>query len=414
MRPWSWTRHIPVEGPLRPLAVDRRVIPSNRLSLDTIWRFLAASPPLEGSESHCIGKSFGATKGFYPNGQSFGQRMSYLRNRLIQAFITMYGIITLGFFFLRLMPGGPEAYLRQAVRRNPQEYGLPSHPTPRQVERVLDTYLNMPPDLPLWERYYVYMVSALQGDFGTSIIVQPGVSNIQLILEAAPWTIFLSSVSLVYGLVVGIVLGTVMAYYEGTKFDVSATVTMLISGAVPYYVVAIILLYFLGFVLGWFPTGGRVNPDTTPGLNLPFILGVFDHAAMPILSFVITGLGGGALGMRANSIRIMGDDYIRVAELRGLSTYTIATRYLGRNAVLPMYTSILLGLGGLLGGAVVMESIFAYEGMGLLMFEATVKRDFPLLTTAMIITSLLFVIGTLLADFTYALVDPRAEQKSMG
>jgi peptide/nickel transport system permease protein len=340
--------------------------------------------------------------------------MSYLRNRLLQAVVTLFGVVTLGFFLLRMMPGDAESYLRQNVRRNPESFGLPPNPTPQQVDRVVTEYLNMPEDAPLWQEYITFVANAAGGDLGQSIIVEPGVSNMQLILEVAPWTIFLSSVSLVYGLVVGILLGTVMAYYEGSKFDVGATVSVLVSGAIPYYVVAIVLLYFLGFVLGWFPTGGRFDPDTTPGMNLPFIIGVLDHATLPVLSFIITGLGGGALAMRANSIRIMGADYIRVAELRGLSTYTITTRYLGRNAILPMYTTILLGLGALLSGSVIIEAIFAYEGMGLLMFEAVIKRDFPLLTAAMIITSFLFILGTLLADFTYALIDPRAEQKSMG
>lgn len=340
--------------------------------------------------------------------------MSYLRNRLIQAVVTLYGVVTLGFVFIRMMPGGPEQYLKNAIQSDPERYGLPPNPTPTQIDMVIQEYMTVPTDQPIWQEYVVFMANAVQGDFGQSIIVQPGVSNMQLLAEAAPWTIFLSSVALVYGLVVGILLGTLMAYYEGSRFDVSATVTVIFSGAVPYYAAAIILLYFFGYVFEWFPTGGRYDPDTTPGLNLPFILGVFNHAVMPVMSLIITGLGGSALGMRANSVRIMGSDYIRVAQLRGLSTYTITTRYLGRNAVLPMYTSILIGLGGILGGSVILEAIFAYRGMGLLMLQAALMRDFPLLTTAMIIAAGLYVIGTLLADFTYSLIDPRAEQKSMG
>jgi len=327
----------------------------------------------------------------------------------------MYSIVTLGFLFIRLMPGGPVDYLVGQIRAEPQQFGLPNQPTPEQIMEVLNQQLALPPDRPIWEQYIIYMRDVfLEGQLGRSIIVEPGAQNLTLILEAAPWTVFLSSIGLVYSLVAGIVLGSVMAYYEGTKFDVGMTVSMLLTGAIPYYAFAIVMLFFLAYNLGWFPTGGRVNSRTTAGFNLPYILGVLHHAALPALTGILLGFGGNALGIRANSIRLLGSDHIRVARLRGLSTYTISTRYLARNAILPMYTGIVIGIGGLLGGSVITEEIFSYPGMGLLMFEATVARDFPLLTSSLIITTFLFVLGTLIADFTYSLVDPRAEQSSMG
>lgn len=339
--------------------------------------------------------------------------MGYLRNRLIQAFVTLFSIITLGFVFIRLMPGGPVDYLVGEIMSNPARYGLSENPSMEAINRVMEQQMNLPPQGPIWEQYITYFVGMLQGDFGKSIIVEPGRSNLSLILEAAPWTIFLSSIGLVYGLVAGIVFGSMMAYYEGTKFDVGMTVSMLLSSSIPYYVFAIIMLYFFAFNLGWFPTGGRFGENVTMGFNLPFILSMLHHAVLPATSGLLLGFGGQALGVRANSIRLLGSDFIRVARLRGLSTYTISTRYLARNAILPMYTGIVIGLGGLLGGSVITEEIFSYDGMGLLMFEATVARDFPLLTTTLVFTTVLFILGTLIADFTYALIDPRAEQASM-
>ena len=340
--------------------------------------------------------------------------MGYLRNRLIQAFVTLFSIVSLSFFFIRMMPGGPRQYLKNHIRSNPSRYGLDANPSPMEVRRVLEEILIAPPKQPIWEAYLDYLSGAMVGDFGISYIVQPGAPVMQLIAEAAPWTIFLSSISLVYGLFVGIILGTVMAYYEGSKFDMGMTASMLFNSAIPYYVIAIVLLYFFAYQTQWFPRGGRMDPTTTPGFNLPFVKGVFYHAALPSLSMILSGFGGGALGMRANAVRVLGSDYIRVARLRGLSAYKISTRYLGRNAILPMYTGIVIGIGGLLGGSVILESIFSYRGMGLLMFEAAVARDFPLLTANVTISTLFFVMGTLLADFTYSLIDPRAEQSSMG
>jgi len=204
-----------------------------------------------------------------------------------------------------------------------------------------------------------------------------------------------------------------MSYYEGGRFDLGMTVFSTVQNSIPYYVAAIGLLYFLAFQLGWFPTGGRMNPSTTPGINWPYIAGVLNHAALPALSTIIVGFGAGALSLRANAIRLLGSEYIHVAQLRGLSTTRIATAYLARNAILPMYTSIVISLSGLLGGSVILEEIFNYEGMGLLMFKATRAKDFPLLQGSLIIVTLLFVAGTLMADFAYSLVDPRIDLREM-
>jgi peptide/nickel transport system permease protein len=336
--------------------------------------------------------------------------MSYLRDRLVQAVVTLFGIVTLGFVLNRLLPGGPVDYLRAQIAQNPEEYGLTESSPPEAYRRVIESIINVPPDQPIHVAYVRYMQSVfLEFDLGESIFVAQGAPVVQLVLERAPWTIFLSTIGLLYGLVIGIILGSLMAYYEGSKFDIGTSVAMVLDNSVPYYIAAIFLLLTLSFQLGWFPTGGKFNTSTTPGINWPYLSSVFYHAALPALSFIITGFGGRALGIRANSIRLVGSEYIRVAELRGLSTYRIATSYLAKNAILPMYTSIVIGLGGLLGGSVILEQIFQYPGMGLLMFEAVQARDFPVLMGGFLITSFLFVIGTLLADFTYSLIDPRAD-----
>jgi peptide/nickel transport system permease protein len=338
--------------------------------------------------------------------------MAYLRDRIIQAAITLFGVVTLGFFLNRLLPGGPVDYLRQDIRANPRQYGLPPNPTPEQINRVIQRLIEFDPDQPLHLAYLEYVQQVfLHFDLGESIIVAPGASVEQLMLNAAPWTIFLSVLGLVWGLLIGIFLGSLMAYYEGSRFDVGTTIVVILDNAIPYYIGAIFLLYVLAFQLGWFPTGGRTDPTTTPGINWPFISGVLYHAALPALSFIITGFGGNALGIRANAIRLIGSEPIRVAKLRGLSPYRISLAYLARNAILPMYTGIIIGLGGLLGGSIILEQIFQYPGMGMLMFEAAIQRDYPLLMGGFLITSFIFVVGTVLADFTYTLIDPRADVK---
>lgn len=339
-------------------------------------------------------------------------RMSYLRDRLIQAAVTLYGIVTFSFFLQKSMPGGPIEFLEQDMYQNPGRYGLSTDPDPQVVQATIERLTKIPPEKPIHEAYVDYMVNVLfHFDFGYSIVVSAGVPVTELVLARAPWTIFLSTLGLIYGIIVGITLGAVMAYYEGTKFDIGMTWAMILDRSIPYYIAAIFLLYVFAFQLNWFPTGGRVNADLEPGLNVAWIMSVWYHATLPALSTIITGFGAGALGMRANSIRLIGSDYVRNAQLRGLTDRQIVFTYIGRNAVLPMWTSIIVGLGALLGGSAILEMIYQYPGMGLLMYEAAIMRDFPLLMGVLVMTSVLFVLGTILADFTYPLIDPRADMK---
>jgi len=339
--------------------------------------------------------------------------MAYLRDRLIQAVVTIWGIVTLSFFLNKSLPGGPIEALQADIRESPFKYGLSQNPSQEDVNRVIEGLVQIPPDKPLWEAYVDYVTQVfVEFDFGQSISVAGGTDVMPLILQRAPWTIFLSTVGLLYGAIIGILLGSVMAYYEGTKFDIGMSVSIVLSRSIPYYIAAIFLLFVLGFQWGWFPTGGRVNPDLEPGMNPDWVISVFYYATLPALSFILTGFGGRALGMRANSIRLLGSEYIHNARLRGLSTYRISVTYLARNAILPIWTSIVVSLGGLLGGSVILERIFQYPGMGDLMFEAARLRDFPVLMGALIMVTFLFVLGTLIADFTYPLIDPRADMKA--
>lgn len=339
--------------------------------------------------------------------------MSYIRNRLIQAGVTLTGVISVSFVLLYMMPGGPVEFLRQDIRNDPQRYGLNPNPSEEEINAVISRLINVPAEETLHESFFAYFSGIVQGDFGNAILIDGGAPVLQIIVERAPWTIFLSSIGLVWGLLAGIILGSFMAYYEGSKFDVGATVSMIFAGAIPYYLIAIFLLYYMGFQWGWFPTGGRMDPNTTPGMNWPWIEGVLRYAALPSLSFIIPGFGGFALALRANSIRLIGSDHIRVAELRGLTKYRIATAYLAHNAILPMYTGIVVGLGGLLGGSIILEVIFNYRGMGMLMYDAVRANDWPVMMGVLIIVTTIFVIGTLIADLTYSLVDPRTDLRGM-
>jgi peptide/nickel transport system permease protein len=199
-----------------------------------------------------------------------------------------------------------------------------------------------------------------------------------------------------------------MAYAEGSRFDVGTSSLSILLTSIPFYVFAIVALYLFAYQAGLFPTSGAYDSSVTVGLNVPFLASALHHAALPLFTLVVTGFGGTALSMRGNSIHVLGADYMRVADLRGLSDRVIALRYVGRNAILPMYTGLMISIGGLFGGSVIFEEIFRYPGVGFFLFNATTSRDYPLMMGGFLFITTLTVLGILFADLTYGLVDPRA------
>ncbi|MFH5845019.1 ABC transporter permease [Haladaptatus sp. CMAA 1909] len=275
------------------------------------------------------------------------------------------------------------------------------------MNTLVQAYINIQPDKPIYLQYVDYLSALLHGNLGTSIWY--GEPVVDIILSAVPWTIFIMTISLLLTFGLGTALGAIMAYAEGSRFDVSASTLSTFLNSIPFYVVAIVLVYILGYIYGIFPTGGRYDYDTvTPGLSIAFLGSVLYHAVLPIITMVITGFGGWALSMRGNSIQVLGEDYLRVARLRGLPSQQIALRYVGRNAVLPMYTSLMISIGFLLGGSVILEQIFQYQGMGFYLFRAIKTSDYPLMMGGFLIITIAVVVAIFIADLTYGFIDPRA------
>ncbi|RQG94160.1 ABC transporter permease [Natrarchaeobius chitinivorans] len=327
---------------------------------------------------------------------------SYYVQRTAQAIFTVFAVITITFVLIRQIPGGPTSYVRSQLAQQSGSVDM------EQINTLVEAYTNVRPDEPLYVQYFNYITSVAQGDLGTSMYYSTPVSEIMA--AAVPWTVFVMSVSLVLTFGIGISLGALTAYVEGSRFDVGLTLISIFLNSIPYYVLAIILVYALGYQLDWFPIGGLVGGDVTVGLNLGFIASAIYHAALPIASFVVTGFGIQALTMRGNSIRVLGEDYIRVARLRGIPPSEIALQYVGRNAILPMYTGMMISIGFMFGGSIIMEEIFAYPGVGYYMFRAISASDYPLMMGAFLIITIAVVLGIFVADLTYGKIDPRAGQ----
>jgi len=324
--------------------------------------------------------------------------MRYVYERTFQALTTVLAVVTISFVLIRQLPGGPADYLRASL----QKQGVSNS----EIQSLVEQYTNVQPNAPIWQQYLDYVVAVIQGDLGQSVWYQEPVTDI--LLRALPWTVFVMASAITLTFLIGVALGAVMAYRQNSWFDRVSTGVSIFLFSVPYYLLGVLLIYFLAIYLGWFPASGRTTSGTVAGLNWPFVSGVLYHAALPIASLVITGIGGKAVTMRANSISVLGEDFVRVANLRGLSERRIAFRYVGRNAIMPMYTGLAISIGYMFGGSIILEQIFSYPGVGYYMFDAINARDYPLMMGAFLLIVIGVTLGVYVADLTYGMIDPRA------
>ncbi|MFC7215871.1 ABC transporter permease [Saliphagus sp. GCM10025334] len=331
--------------------------------------------------------------------------LRYYWERIAHAFVTLFAVTTITFALFRLMPGSPADAMRAEFERRLAGSGQTADP--EVVDQMIRVHTGFDPDKPIYIQYVEYLRDVIiYQDFGQSI--QYGDPVFDILFAAMPWSIFISVYGLAFGYTANILLGAAMAYKEGSRFDSYSTVAATFLNSIPYYVGAFFFLAFFAYDLGWFPGSGRYGRDVTAGLNPEFMWSIVHHGTLPIMSSFIVGFGGGALAMRGNSVRILGEDYLRVARLRGISSSRIATRYVARNAILPLYTQMMIGIAAVFSSSVVLEYIFTYPGVGWYTYDAIMRRDYPLLMGSFLFFTIVTLIGILIAEFTYGIVDPRA------
>jgi len=330
--------------------------------------------------------------------------MKQVYKRSVQAIFTIWAVLTISFFMIRLLPGGPIAYLKGRFARMGMD--------PSAAETLASSYTNINPDKSLPLQYVEYVIAFAQGDMGTSVFYQEPVAK--MIAEALPWTLLVMSIAMTLTFGLAILLGAVMAYRQGSRFDSITSVASTVLASAPYYVAAIGLLYFIAYQWSLLPTSGRVGLTVEVGFTLEFVISALRHAILPIFSIVITGVGAQALSMRGNSVSILGDDFLQVARLRGLSERRISVNYVARNAVLPMYTGFMISIGYVFGGSIILERIFQYQGIGFYMFQSISARDYPLMLGCFTVITVGVVGGILIADLTYSKIDPRISSRQGG
>jgi len=330
-----------------------------------------------------------------------GHKLKLLGRKLIIAILTIIAAMTFTFFLIRQMPGDiVHTWALQIQMQQGISYD--------EAKQIAYTMLNYDPTVPIYVQYgkYVYNL-VFHGRLGQSLTYRIPVSII--LQKALPWTLFITSLSVILSFTIGALLGTVIAWKRKTLLDPIVTLYATVTQAVPDFLIALILLVVLGVNLRLFPMRGAYGPDVDPGFNLPFILDIFSHAVLPVLAFSLQAAGGWALAMKATSTGVLGEDYINVARAKGLKESRILVRYLGKNALIPLITGLAITLATMLGGSMLVETIFGYPGLGFFFAQAINTRDYSLIQGLFLITTVAVIFANLLADIIYTKLDPRIE-----
>lgn len=327
--------------------------------------------------------------------------MTYFLRRAGFFLATLWAAVTLNFLIPRLEPGDPaEAIVRRLA-------GKSTAVDPRQVEAIRN--LLGAPEGSLLTQYWNYLGELFSGRFGVSYTYYPYTVT-DVIGDAVPWTLVLVGVTQIISFVVGTLLGAWAAYRRNTRVDSVVTLGSTFIGTLPFFWIALLLIYVFAITLQWFPEGGGYGGGSNPGWNWLFFSDAFQHSVLPALALLITGPIGWIIGMRNNMVQELGHDYARLARAKGLPQRRIALTYGARIAILPNVTGFAIALGGILGGTVLVETIFNYPGMGRLLLEAVSNKDYPLMQALFLFTTVGVLIANFVADMVYGLLDPRVRR----
>jgi peptide/nickel transport system permease protein len=325
---------------------------------------------------------------------------SYLLRRIGVFLLIAWLAATLNFFLPRLTGQDP---VRMKLLQQAQ---LGGHVQAGIDEMVKEYDRRFGLDRPLWAQYLSFLGGAARLDFNYSIANYPRTVN-AMIAEALPWTVALLGTTTVLSFALGTFLGALLGWPRAPRWMRWLMPPLWALHAIPFFLLGLILIYVFAFRFPVLPMFGGYSAGAFPGFTLPFILDVVRHAILPALSIVLVATGGWALSMRGMMVTTQGEDYVTFAEAKGLRSPTIFLRYCVRNALLPQATGLALALGQIVSGAVLVEVIFGYPGIGTVLFQAIRENDHFLIQGIVFTVIIALGFATLLLDALYPLIDPR-------
>lgn len=327
-------------------------------------------------------------------------RPDYLAKRCGVFLLIMWLAATLNFFLPKLSGVDPvrAKLLQQAQLGGYVQAGI------EQMTKEYEKRFGL--DKPLWRQYLAYLQDVSRFEFNYSIANYPR-TVAEIIRESIPWTVGLLGMTTLLSFGIGTVLGALLAWPRAPRWMRYLMPPLWAFHAIPFFLFGLILMYLLAFRIRLFPAFGGYSAGAFPALTLAFAWDVLQHALLPALSIIVVATGGWALGMRGMMVTTMGEDYVLFAEAKGLKSLTIFLRYCVRNAILPAATSLALNLGYIFSGAVLVEVIFGYPGVGTVLFHAIQENDFFLIQGIIFTVILALGVATLLLDLIYPKLDPR-------
>ncbi len=326
--------------------------------------------------------------------------LNYLVRRLLVFFLTLWVAATLIFIIPRLAPGDP---ITAMVARLTQQAGFVEN-----ADLIIEGWrerfgLNDP----VYVQYLRYLTGLLQGDLGYSLARFPSTVS-ELVGRALPWTLGLVGVATLIFFTVGNLCGALLAWGKTPRLVKVMIPMSMIFTSIPPLLAGLLIVYVFGFLIPIFPQAYAYDYNfARPELTLEFFANVLYHGFLPAMSIVLVTFGYWALGMRGMMITIEGEDYMILAQAKGLKPFYVLYRYMIRNAILPQMTALAVSIGTLVNGVVLVEVIFSYNGMGTLIFTALREQDFGLIQGTSFILITTSALAVLIIDLSYPLIDPR-------
>ena len=328
--------------------------------------------------------------------------MSFVSRRLGFFALTLWVALTLNFLLPRMMPGNPALAVLGKFKGGVSPQAL----------KALDAEFGIGGHQSLFSQYVTYLGDTATGKFGVSLTTQPGNSVGRIVLDAIPWTLGLVGITTVLAFILGTSIGIIGAWRRGGRLDSVMPPIFVIMTVIPYFWIGLVLILVFGVKLHWLPYFFSYNYTLTPGLNGAFISNVAEHAILPAFTLLITTIGTWILTMRNTMITTLAEDYVRMARAKGLSGHRIMLDYAARNAILPNLTGFAMSLGFVVGGAILIEEVFNYEGVGYLLLQAVNNNDYPLEQALFLLITAAVLVAILLSDVATAIFDPRTRGAS--
>ncbi|WP_417898107.1 ABC transporter permease [Bacillus haimaensis] len=320
----------------------------------------------------------------------------FLIKKLFQSMVTIFLVLIINFFLFRVMPGDPLAM----IVRNPNA-------SEEAIEKIKVLFGV---DQPMYVQLWLYFKQLAQGDLGMSFMTKEPV--IQVIGEKLIPTLLLVGLSTIVAIIVGMFIGIVAASKRGKKIDIISLTFSLITYSMPTFWLGIMLIVFFSVTLNLFPTSGMNTAGAVFANSFEKTLDVSKHLFLPTLTLALVLIGQFVLIMRNSLLEVLTEDYITTAKAKGFSEKLIIRRHALPNAMLPMVTIIAINIGFMIAGAIQIETVFSWPGLGRLMYEALNNRDYPLLQGIFLIVSVCVVLANLCADIIYGYLDPRINNKA--